>query len=105
MSNRPAHGEGALVDVLLRAGVALDQPVRGGDLASVVRVTVDDDYQVVFALSDLDPTGAAGGPAKRRAARRGRPLPVAGAGDRRPARWVRHVSLVEIVDGASATRP
>src|SRR5579859_7653235 len=58
-----AHDEAAsqwrgvkLEDVLSKAGVSLDKPLRGRALASFVRVTAADQYQVVFGLADLDPT-------------------------------------------------
>ncbi|AHX13883.1 molybdopterin-binding protein [Dyella jiangningensis] len=100
----------SLVDLLLRAGVALDKPLRGRDLASSVRVTAADNYQIVFALSDLDPT-LGHGQVLLVEQRNGKPLDKDGPyrllvpGDKRPARWVRNVTSIEVVDGATSPRP
>jgi len=100
----------SLVDVLSRAGVALDKPLRGRDLALFVRVTASDRYQVVFALSDLDPT-LAHNQVLLVDQRDGKPLDKDGPyrllvpGDKRPARWVRNVAVIEVVDGATSARP
>jgi DMSO/TMAO reductase YedYZ molybdopterin-dependent catalytic subunit len=99
-----------LEDVLARAGVSLDKPLRGRALASFVRVTASDQYQVVFGLSDLDPTLG-----NTRVllvdTRDGKPLDKDGPfrllvpGDKRPARWVRSVTMIEVVDGGTTSRP
>jgi molybdopterin-dependent oxidoreductase-like protein protein len=100
----------SLADVLLRAGVALDKPLRGRDLASFVRVTAADRYQVVFALSDLDPT-LGHNQVLLVDQRNGNPLDKDGPyrllvpADKRPARWVRNVTFIEVVDGATSTLP
>lgn len=100
----------SLVDLLLRAGVALDKPLRGRDLASFVRVTAAGNYQIVFALSDLDPT-LGHGQVLLVEQRNGKPLDKDGPyrllvpGDKRPARWVRNVTSIEVVDGATSPRP
>ncbi|WP_267220478.1 molybdopterin-dependent oxidoreductase [Dyella silvae] len=96
-----------LVDVLAKAGVSLEKPLHGRSLASFVRVTAADRYQVVFALSDLDPTLG-----NTRVLlvdmRDGKPLEKDGPfrllvpGDKRPARWVRNVTVIEVVDGSSS---
>lgn len=99
-----------LTDLLVRAGVALDKPLRGRDLASFVRVTAADRYQVVFALSDLDPT-LGHNQVLLVDQRNGKPLDKDGPyrllvpADKRPARWVRNVTVIEVVDGATSTRP
>ncbi|WP_201314180.1 molybdopterin-dependent oxidoreductase [Dyella sp. EPa41] len=100
----------SLVDVLLRAGVALDKPLRGRDLALFVRVTASDRYQVVFALSDLDPT-LGHSQVLLVDQRNGKPLDKDGPyrllvpGDKRPARWVRNVAFIDVVDGAAPASP
>ncbi|MFC4527224.1 molybdopterin-dependent oxidoreductase [Dyella halodurans] len=100
----------ALRDILLRAGVPLDKPLRGKALANFVRVTATDHYQVVFGLADLDPS--LGNTQVILADQKdGKPLAEDGpfrlvvGGDQRPARWVRSVAAIEIVDGSSTDQP
>jgi hypothetical protein len=99
-----------LEDVLTRAGVSLDKPLRGRALASFVRVTAADQYQVVFGLADLDPT-LGNTPVLLVDMRDGKPLDKDGPvrllvpGDKRPARWVRNVISIEVVDGGTTARP
>jgi DMSO/TMAO reductase YedYZ molybdopterin-dependent catalytic subunit len=99
-----------LEDVLAKAGVSLDKPLRGRALASFVRVTASDQYQVVFALSDLDPT-LGHTQVLLVDTRDGKPLDKDGPyrllvpGDKRPARWVRSVVSIEVVDGDTTQRP
>jgi DMSO/TMAO reductase YedYZ molybdopterin-dependent catalytic subunit len=112
-----AHDEAAsqwrgvkLEDVLARAGVPLDKPLRGRALASFVRVTAADQYQVVFGLADLDPT-LGHTQVLLVNTRDGKPLDKDGPvrllvpGDKRPARWVRNVISIEVVDGGTTARP
>ncbi|HET6552689.1 MAG TPA: molybdopterin-dependent oxidoreductase [Dyella sp.] len=100
----------ALRDILLRAGAPLDKPLRGKALAMVVRVTATDHYQVVFALSDFDPS-LGNAPVLLVDQRDGQPLASDGPfrllvkGDQRPARWVRSVSSIEVVDASTARQP
>lgn len=100
----------ALADVLQHAGVALDKPLRGRQLATFVRVTASDRYQVVFGLSDLDPT-LGHTQVLLVDQRDGKPLEKDGPyrllvpGDKRPARWVRNVASIEVVDGATTPHP
>jgi hypothetical protein len=99
-----------LDDVLAKVGVSLDKPLHGKALASFVRVTAADQYQVVFGLADLDATLG-----HTRVllvdTRDGKPLDKDGPfrllvpGDQRPARWVRNVTSIEVVDGGTAARP
>ncbi|WP_157971476.1 molybdopterin-dependent oxidoreductase [Dyella sp. C9] len=96
----------ALDEILRRAGAPLDKPLRGRNLASYVRVTASDHYQVVFGLAELDPTL---GHARVILAdqRDGKPLGDDGPfrlvveGDQRPARWVRNVTRIEVIDGST----
>jgi hypothetical protein len=87
----------------------LDKPLLGRDLASFVRVTAADRYQVVFALSDLDPT-LGHNQVVLVDQRNGKSLdrdgpPVAGSGGRAAGSLVRKVTVIEVVDGATSTRP
>lgn len=99
-----------LEDVLSKAGVSLDKPLRGRALASFVRVTAADRYQVVFGLSDLDAT-LGHTQVLLVDTRDGKPLDKDGPfrllvpGDKRPARWVRSVTTIEVVDGGTTQRP
>ena len=92
---KPSEWRGvALRDILLRAGVSIDQPLRGKALATFVRVTATDHYQVVFGLADLDPT-LGNTPVILADERDGKSLSTEGpfrlvvSSDKRPARWVR----------------
>lgn len=108
---KPSRWEGvALVELLRRAGAPLDKQLRGRAMSEFVRVTATDGYQVVFSLAELDPafgdrnvlvvdrqnghplTGKDG------------PLRLVVAGDKRPARWVREVETIEVVDGSVSGR-
>ncbi|WP_266181955.1 molybdopterin-dependent oxidoreductase [Dyella humicola] len=99
-----------LREILLRAGAPLDKPLRGKALAHFVRVTATDHYQVVFGMADLDPS--LGNTQVILADQRdGKPLAEDGpfrlvvGGDQRPARWVRNVAGIEIVDGSTTDKP
>ena len=103
----PSIWEGvALVEVLRRQGAPVGEKLRGGALASVVRITAKDGYQVVFSLSELDsafgktvailvdmqdgkPLGAAG------------PFRLVVPGDSRAGRWPRNVVRIEVLSIAA----
>jgi hypothetical protein len=85
-------------DVLAAAGVAFGKSLRGKRLAEYLRVRAADDYEVVFALPELDPdftdkqvllcylkNGAALEPEEG-------PLRMMVPGEKRQARWVRQVT-------------
>lgn len=92
----------ALRDVLAQAGVAFGEKLRGKALAQVVIATARDDYQVAYAIAELD--AAFTDQVILLADRRdGRPLlPDTGPwqiivpNDKRPARWIRQVSKIEV---------
>ena len=104
---KPSLWEGvALVELLRRAGAPLDKQLRGREMTKFVRVTAADGYQVVFSLTELD---AAFGDRNVLVVDRqdghplyGKdgPLRLVVAGDKRPARWVREVETIEVVDGS-----
>ena len=105
---KPSLWEGvALVELLRRAGAPLDKQLRGREMAKFVRVTAADGYQVVFSLAELD---AAFGDRNVLVVDRqdghllsGKdgPLRLVVAADKRPARWVREVETIEVVDGSA----
>ena len=107
----PSAWEGvSMLELLRLAGAPLDQALRGRALASFVRVTASDGYQVVFSLGELD---AAFGATKVILADRheGKPLDARDGpfrlmvpGDSRPARWEHGVISIEVVDGGTTTR-
>ncbi|MBB6186155.1 molybdopterin-dependent oxidoreductase [Rhodanobacter sp. MP7CTX1] len=105
---KPSLWEGvALAELLRRAGAPTDKPLRGREMAKFVRVTAADGYQVVFSLTELDAAFGDrhvllvdrqdGHPLSRKDG----PFRLVVEGDKRPARWVREVETIEIVDGSS----
>jgi hypothetical protein len=106
-----------LRDLLGRVGYDFGKPLHGRDLAAAVVATGSDGYRAALAVAELDPATRAGEVivADRED---GHPLPP-GDGpyrlvltdDLRPARAVRNVVRIELVDlgaltvGASGTRP
>lgn len=105
---KPSLWEGvAISELLQRAGAPAGKQLRGREMTKFVRVTATDGYQVVFSLTELD---AAFGDRKvllvdrqdgRPLSQKDGPLRLVVAGDERPARWVREVQTIEVVDGSS----
>ncbi len=107
-NEKPRRWDGvALGDLLRIAGAPTGTQLRGREMSKFVRVIAADGYQVVFSLTELD---AAFGdhtvllvdrqdghalPSKDG------PLRLVVAGDKRPARWIRKVGIIEVVDGSS----
>ncbi|MFC4763471.1 molybdopterin-dependent oxidoreductase [Dyella koreensis] len=109
--DKPALWSGVGLDELLRrAGAPLDKPLRGRGLARFVRVTAGDHYQAVFGLAELDPS-ISRTTVLLADARDGQPLTSDGPfrlvvpGDKRPARWVRGVIAIEVVDAGTSGGP
>lgn len=103
--DEPHDFEGvALASVLARVGVDVSKPLQGRDLASAIRVTAADGYQVVLALPDIDPATRKP-PVLIADKEAGKPLP-AGQGpyrlvvgdDIRPVRSARQVQRIEVLD-------
>jgi DMSO/TMAO reductase YedYZ molybdopterin-dependent catalytic subunit len=105
---QPSRWDGVvLVELLRRAGAPTDKQLRGREMAKFVRVTGADGYQVVFSLTELDVAFGGrnvllvdtqdGHPLSQKDS----PLRLVVEGDKRPARWVREVETIEVVDGSS----
>ncbi|MGO1002931.1 hypothetical protein [Lysobacter sp. CA196] len=105
-----AHGrklscEGVALHELLRASGAMPAaPLRGADLARVAVVRARDGYRAAFSLAELDPSlGQHLVVLSRRcngealAAEDG-PWRLIAPGESRPARWVRQVESIRVVD-------
>ena len=105
---KPSRWEGvALAELLRRAGAPADKQLRGREMAKFVRITAADGYQIVFSLTELDPSFGDrnvlvvdrqdGHPLSQKDG----PLRLVVAGDKRPARWVREVETIVVVDGST----
>jgi hypothetical protein len=104
----PAHWQGvALDEVLQRAGAPTGEQLRGHGLATIVRVTASDHYQVVFSLGELDPMlgneqvilvdTQDGHPLTTKDG----PFRLVVPGDKRPARWIHNVTTIEVMSSAA----
>jgi DMSO/TMAO reductase YedYZ molybdopterin-dependent catalytic subunit len=102
---KQATYEGVLLEELLeRAGVPHGEKLRGPLMASYVLVLAADDYRVVFARAELDP-GVQESDVIVADTMDGAPIP-SGQGpfrliaphDKRPARWVRMVKSITVVN-------
>ncbi|MGO1071947.1 molybdopterin-dependent oxidoreductase [Lysobacter sp. CA199] len=105
-----AHGrklscEGVALHELLRASGAMPaEPLRGAQLARVVVVRARDGYRAAFSLAELDPSlgnrqvvltrrcNGAAVPAEDG------PWRLIAPGESRPARWVKQVESIRVVD-------
>ena len=92
-----------LVEILRSAGVKLGEQLRGQEMTTYVLVKAADNYQVVFAVAELDPgfTDRVIFLAERRdgnplSAKEG-PLRIIVPGEKRHARWVRQVTTLTIL--------
>ncbi|GGA47089.1 hypothetical protein GCM10010981_40340 [Dyella nitratireducens] len=100
-----AHWQGvSLKDVLQHAGVPSGEQLRGHNMATMVRVTASDNYQVVFSLGELDPM-LGNEQVILADTRDGQPLTKDGPfrlvlpGDKRPARWIHNVTTIDVILG------
>lgn len=97
----------ALAELLRKAGVPQGEQLRGKAMATYVLATAADNYRVVFSLAELDsgvldsdvivadtlngaPLGANEGPLK-----------LVAPHDKRPARWVRMVKSLTVLQAAN----
>ena len=92
-----------LGDIVTRVGAASGKAVHGAELATVIRVTAKDGYQVVLGLAETDPATRAG---KVILADRADGAPLADedgpfrivvSDDLRPARSARQVRKIEVI--------
>lgn len=104
---RPGRWEGVrLIDLLREAGVPTGEALRGRALSLYVRVDAADGYRAVYALAELD-AGFRDADVILADRRDGEPLDakegpfrVVAPGDKRPARWVRQVTAVDVLRAA-----
>lgn len=94
----------ALRDVLAKVGVPLGEALRGKALSRVIIASAPDGYQVTYAIAEID-AAFTDQIVLIADQRDGRPLlPDTGPlqmivpNDKRPARWVRQVSKLEVRD-------
>jgi hypothetical protein len=109
--DQPHDFEGvSLGAVLAKVGVDVGKPLGGRDLAAAIRVTAADGYQVVLALSEIDPATRrapviladreAGAPLKPEQG----PWRLVVGDDIRPARSARQITKIEVVDLATSSK-
>jgi hypothetical protein len=104
-----AHGKAVdctganLIDVLGAVGAASGEALRGRSLALYVRISAADGYRAVFALAELDPGFRSDVPiitasceGKALDAKDG-PFRLVVPGEKRPARWVRQVTAIDLL--------
>jgi hypothetical protein len=104
-----AHGKSVtctgpnLIDVLGTVGAPSGETLRGKNLALYVRVSAADGYRAVFALAELDPgmrdavpilTAQCDGAALDE---KEGPFRIVVPGEKRPARWVRQVTTIDVL--------
>lgn len=109
--DQPHDFEGvSLASVLAKVGVDAGKPLQGKDLAAAIRVTAADGYQVVLALSEIDPATRKS-PVLIADHEAGKPLPpdagpwrLVVGDDIRPARSARQITRIEVLDLATSTK-
>lgn len=99
---KTTHEGVALRDVLARAGVPLGDALKGKALARVVIATAVDGYQVAYAIAEIDVAfndhlilisdKRDGQPLLPDSG----PLQIVVPQDKRPARWIRQVTTLEV---------
>jgi DMSO/TMAO reductase YedYZ molybdopterin-dependent catalytic subunit len=91
-----------LVDLLKQAGASVGGELRGENLAKYVIVKAADNYEVLFALPELDPEFAtrtiilADSVDGAALASGTGPYRVVVPGEKKPARWIREVKSIEV---------
>lgn len=97
------YGGVMLVDALNAAGVTVGAQLRGENLAKYVLVTAADNYQVVYALPELDPeftddvvlliTTVDGKPLPNGEG----PFRLVNPADKKHARWIREIKSIKVL--------
>lgn len=102
----PSQWQGvALQSILQKVGAPSGEQLRGHAMSTIVRVTASDHYQVVFSLAELDPM-LGNEQAMLADTQDGHPIAKDGPyrivvpGDKRPARWIRNVTTIEVINTA-----
>jgi DMSO/TMAO reductase YedYZ molybdopterin-dependent catalytic subunit len=100
--NDHEYSGAALHEVLKAAGVTLGSQLRGENLAKYVLVTAADNYQVVYALPELDPeftndavllaTTVDGKPLPKGEG----PFRLVNPADKKHARWIREIKSITV---------
>jgi len=96
--------KGTLLSVVLdSAGVTLGKELRGENLAKYVLITARDNYQVIYALPEIDPefttntvlltTHVDGKPLPKGEG----PFRIVNPADKKPARWIREIRTIKIL--------
>ena len=96
----------ALQSILQKVSAPSGEHLRGHAMTTIVRITASDHYQVVFSLAELDPMlgneqviladTQDGHPIAKDG-----PFRVVVPGDKRPARWIRNVTTIEVINSAA----
>ena len=93
-----------LIELLKARGAPVGEKLRGRKLASYVLVTAADGYRTVFSLGELDEALGASKAfladmkdGEEMGAEEG-PFRIVVPGESRPARWVRQVRRIELVE-------
>jgi len=108
-----AHGKSVtctgptLIDVVDPAGKAGGEKLRGKNLALHVRASAADGYHAVFSFAEIDsgiggddvPIVTASCDGRALDAKDG-PLRIVAPRDKRPARWVRQLTALEVLGGS-----
>ncbi|MDB5467260.1 MAG: hypothetical protein JWQ46_2022 [Phenylobacterium sp.] len=110
--DEPHTFEGVPLSALLaRVHAATGVAIRGRELATVVRLTARDGYQVVLGLAETDP-GTRPGRVIVADSEGGKPLPAADgtfrlviSDDLRPARSARQLERIELLSLATTAKP
>lgn len=96
-----------LGDILARVGAASGKAIHGPELATVIRITAKDGYQVVLGLAETDPGARKGriilaDRADGAALKDDGPFRLVVEDDLRPARSARMVERIEVIRLADA---
>ncbi|GFZ91783.1 molybdopterin-dependent oxidoreductase [Dyella caseinilytica] len=101
------HWQGvSLEDILQHAGAPSGEQLRGHGMTTIVRITATDHYQVVFSLAELDPM-LGNEQVMLADTQDGHPIAKDGPyrivvpGDKRPARWIRNVTTIEVINSTT----